>query len=647
MIMNILVNIISKHISLILKLVFVLTFSFIFGSLNAQENLSIGNNSVDPSAIIDLKSDSLGFLPPRLTTVEREQIDNPANGLVVYNLDSKCLNVFDDIKGWQSLCGCHAKAGEISITETWLCIGGALEITLTGSRGIITWQHSLDGVIYTNIPKENDTYLRIRNIGDTTFYRAILTDGSCDPDTSDVVKIDVEFIPPLPPAEILGPDSFCTNQVAWLHFDAIPEVTSYFWTITGGAIINSGQGTDSINVIFGTEDALVCVQSKNACLGPPNCVTFRHTDLEAPKAISGLFTYCSPINNVVYKVGPTKDAASFQWKIIGNNGTEIITFAADSAILNLPANGSDSICVRSINCLDTSIWYCKNIVHGDIWTKKTDFPGLARDGSYDFEINGIIYVGGGGVPNSVPFSDFYAYNPMTDTWTKKADAPSTLTRTGSFAVNGKGYVVCGSTTSTNTVGGYSNLVLEYDPVNDTWTQKFPFLGAPRSEGSAFVLNDTAYFGAGRGGTNTIDFWRYDQPNDTWTEVAPIPKSTKGGGAVLNGKGYIVDPFTAQQYLMAYDPIANSWATPNNYPGTPWEGVTCFATGDYLFAIGGYTSSSTLYRNVYQYDDVTNFWTQLNLAPYKNAYSAAGVVGDKVYFGLGGSKNWYEYCPPHK
>ncbi len=47
-------------------------------------NIGIGTSDPDSSALVDLTSDSKGFLPPRLTRQQILEISNPANGLLVY-----------------------------------------------------------------------------------------------------------------------------------------------------------------------------------------------------------------------------------------------------------------------------------------------------------------------------------------------------------------------------------------------------------------------------------------------------------------------------------------------------------------------------------------------------------------------------------
>ncbi|GGE26667.1 hypothetical protein GCM10010832_04200 [Psychroflexus planctonicus] len=66
--------------------------------------VGIGTTIPDESAELELQSTEKGFLPPRLTTAQRDDnIVNPAEGLTIYNTDQKCLNVYVGL-GWRNLC---------------------------------------------------------------------------------------------------------------------------------------------------------------------------------------------------------------------------------------------------------------------------------------------------------------------------------------------------------------------------------------------------------------------------------------------------------------------------------------------------------------------------------------------------------------
>jgi hypothetical protein len=51
-------------------------------------NLLVGTNTIVPSAIVDFSSTTKGFLPPRMTTTQRNAIVSPVTGLTIYNTDT-------------------------------------------------------------------------------------------------------------------------------------------------------------------------------------------------------------------------------------------------------------------------------------------------------------------------------------------------------------------------------------------------------------------------------------------------------------------------------------------------------------------------------------------------------------------------------
>lgn len=71
------------------------------GLSNAQ--VGIGNSNPAVSSILDITSTDKGFLVPRMNTIERNLIANPADGLLIYNTDELNLNAFLQSKGWSVL----------------------------------------------------------------------------------------------------------------------------------------------------------------------------------------------------------------------------------------------------------------------------------------------------------------------------------------------------------------------------------------------------------------------------------------------------------------------------------------------------------------------------------------------------------------
>lgn len=74
--------------------------------LNLQiqaQNLGIGTSSFNPdtSALVEMRG-TKGLLIPRMSTAERNAIANPAQSLLIYNLTTKCLEIYED-GAWQQI----------------------------------------------------------------------------------------------------------------------------------------------------------------------------------------------------------------------------------------------------------------------------------------------------------------------------------------------------------------------------------------------------------------------------------------------------------------------------------------------------------------------------------------------------------------
>ncbi len=70
-------------------------------------SVGIGTSSPTTTAALDVTSTTKGFLPPRLSSVQRNDMVNPTEGLVIYNSTSHCLEVYRGVGvrfGWFNLC---------------------------------------------------------------------------------------------------------------------------------------------------------------------------------------------------------------------------------------------------------------------------------------------------------------------------------------------------------------------------------------------------------------------------------------------------------------------------------------------------------------------------------------------------------------
>ncbi len=137
-----------------------LTFMFAFAFINkssAQDNVGIGTNTPDASAILEILSANKGVLAPRMNTAGMLAIPAPANSLLIYNTDSMCYFFYRvPTTAWISLCtaagagsagptGPAGAAGATGPSGIDGVTGAAGAIGATGAAGA-TGPSGVDGV---------------------------------------------------------------------------------------------------------------------------------------------------------------------------------------------------------------------------------------------------------------------------------------------------------------------------------------------------------------------------------------------------------------------------------------------------------------------------------------------------------------------
>lgn len=70
--------------------------------LTTSGTLGIGTATPSTKAILDLTSTTQGFLPPRMTTTQRDAITSPATGLMIYNTTDSKINYYNGA-GWETV----------------------------------------------------------------------------------------------------------------------------------------------------------------------------------------------------------------------------------------------------------------------------------------------------------------------------------------------------------------------------------------------------------------------------------------------------------------------------------------------------------------------------------------------------------------
>ncbi len=120
-------------------------------------------------------------------------------------------------------------------------------------------------VVGTNSNKYAD---RTLTATDVVECHVISASAGCNNVTSNILnsnqlKLKIN-LPPARPSAITGPTIHSNIEFATYSVVEVPGVT-YIWSITGGALINSGQGSNTINMQWGGSAGVVSVVAANGC----------------------------------------------------------------------------------------------------------------------------------------------------------------------------------------------------------------------------------------------------------------------------------------------------------------------------------------------------------------------------------------------
>ncbi|MEI6694497.1 MAG: T9SS type A sorting domain-containing protein [Bacteroidota bacterium] len=196
------------------------------------------------------------------------------------------------------------------------------------------------------------------------------------------------------------------------------------------------------------------------------------------------------------------------------------------------------VCLGFDGQCKNDVWSYNPIIN--TWTQKNNFPGTARYGAFSFSIGNKAYIGMGSI-NYAPFlTDFWQYNPATDSWMQKVSYNSLVGRLHGvgLSLNNKGYAGLGTDDGS---GNYVNDFYEYDPINNSWTQKANF---PDSRGGAsyFAIDNCAYVGTGVDNNTlyTNSLWKFDPVTNAWTPIASLGLNGRNAaiGFSIGNKGFL-------------------------------------------------------------------------------------------------------------
>jgi hypothetical protein len=89
-----------------------------------NNNWNVGIGTTSPQGALDVTSTTSGLIPPRMTTVQRDNIQNPINGMAIYNTENARVEIYKVTSSPQF-------AGWISSGIAWVKVNGCTPFSIS------------------------------------------------------------------------------------------------------------------------------------------------------------------------------------------------------------------------------------------------------------------------------------------------------------------------------------------------------------------------------------------------------------------------------------------------------------------------------------------------------------------------------------
>ncbi|WP_224999362.1 IPT/TIG domain-containing protein [Cesiribacter sp. SM1] len=247
---------------------------------------------------------------------------------------------------------------------------------------------------------------------------------------------------------------------------------------------------------------------------------------------------------------------------------------------------------NDLNSANRDFW--KYTPQTNKWEKMADFGGGERFGATSFTIGNYAYVGGGYSESglSEPATDFWRYDPATNTWQQIASIEETSLRSVGLSANGKGYVI--------NIGGS---IYEYDPTSDSWSYFSSIasgLGYRGRVSAGFVIGNKMYLLSSQSTTAPHELFELDLNTRQWTSKASLREyfsKWNNNGFEINGKGYLMTSYSFYEY----DPARDSFTEISSRQKYDREGGISFVVDNKAYYGGGTINGSYSVVDFWEFD----------------------------------------------
>ncbi|UZO82526.1 malectin domain-containing carbohydrate-binding protein [Aquimarina sp. ERC-38] len=280
------------------------------------------------------------------------------------------------------------------------------------------------------------------------------------------------------------------------------------------------------------------------------------------------------------------------------------------------------------------------------WNNLANGP-LEKLESQSAKVNGKLYTFSGFLDNLKITNATEIFDPKTNTWSKGAPIPVSVTHAGKAVVGQDIWIIAGFIG--NHPGTATDKVQIYNTQKDTWTEG-PSLPNPRGSGAAAYFNEKIHFFGGLLPDRRTDVGEHyvldiNNLSAGWKAAAPLPNPRNHlSAATVNGKIYAIGGqyghdggVDDQNFLDEYDPVTNEWTRKANLPSdrSHFEPGT-IVHNDKIIIVGG-RRGNFFYEDITEYNPASDQWNELCKLPAKLLAPNAEVFGNRLVIANGGKE----------
>jgi chitinase len=338
-----------------------------FGLPATRSNTTAGSGYVTPAIICDAAKYWKGDVSAMPATVGYSMPTRYADlkGLMTWSINEDASNI-DGVYNFALGFPCAFPVSTVpvanfSMSATGACVGQSVTFT-DGSTNTPTswsWNFGSGASLATSTSKGPITISYT-----TTGTKTITLTASNASGTNTVTKTFVVSATSGNAGTITGNSTVCQASVQTYSISSVGNATSYAWTVPLNSVINSGQGTTSINVTIGGTAGNIGVTPSNGCSsGTAASMAIAITPaLGSVGTINGSKSVCAGLTNQVYSVGSVANATGYTWTVpsdatitAGQGSTSItVTFGSASGNITVTptaacGNGTSSSSAITVN----------------------------------------------------------------------------------------------------------------------------------------------------------------------------------------------------------------------------------------------------------------------------------------------------------